>query len=270
MEELNNFITTYENWIVSLAGIGTFISSLIAIYTLREVKKQRLSQYQPDVRIKSFNVSTNKSPLKIKQGELLRYRVCDFNDKSINFDKIKFEVNPNYKVENLGFGVARNVKCSWNFNHKKAKKIIDKIISQEYEITDYKELDYYFLNLRFDDEFQYSAITNIEAHHIDYIAPINIQEHNHYHSIPDIILFSHILFLIFQLNLTGDIGKNFHIFEFKDYDFPIPTLKIEYVDLNNKKYVVRFDFDIAAVVTQIGDNIDFNKEFMYLNFDIKH
>ena len=270
MEELNNFITQYKDWIVSLAGIGTFIASLIAIFTLREVKKQRLSLYQPDLRIKSFNISTNKSPLLIKENELLCYKVTDFNDYEINFNEVKFEINPNYKLENLGFGVAKNVRCIWKFNHKKAMKMIEEIKTQDFIISGHKNLNYYFLNRNIDDGFQYSSISDIYNQLIDYVAPISIRKNTHYHAIPEIILFCHLLYVIFKLELTGSKGENFNFFELKDVDFPKPSLIIEYFDLNRKKYTEKFDFEVSAIATQIDNTLELDKEFMYLNFEIKH
>ena len=49
-----DFLTQYKDFLLILAGIGTFISALIAVFTLIEVKKQRLSTYKPDVLIKSL------------------------------------------------------------------------------------------------------------------------------------------------------------------------------------------------------------------------
>ncbi len=262
------FLTDNKELVLILAGIGTFISSLIAIFTLKEVIKQRLSLYKPDILLKTFSVTISKSPLQREPEELLSYKVCNFNDYSINDNNTKFENSAKYKVENLGLGVAKNIKCEWQFNTKKAIKEIEKIMTLNYSLSYHKNLNLYFLvNLR-DDEFHYSSFANINKQSIDYISPINIQQHYHYHTIPEIIIFTHYLFLLFKKNLVEMTGENFHIFSFEDYKFPEPILKIEYRDLNNKKHSNKYIFKLQAVSTQIQDTLDLTKEFCYLEFDL--
>jgi hypothetical protein len=243
------FLLEYKELIVIFSGIGTFISAMIAVFTLNEVKKQRLSLYQPEILIKSFLVSISKSPLQKGKEELIEYRTCDFNDYSNNYNETKFEITSNYKIDNLGFGVAKNIKCTWEFNTKKAITEIEKALPTNYEFNWYKELNLYFLNNLENEDFHYSASGNIERQEIDYISPINIQKNNHLHTIPEIIIYTHYLFLIFKENLAGKKGENFHIFEFNNYKFPEPVLKVEFKDLNGKTYKNKYKFKITAVNT---------------------
>lgn len=76
--KLINFLIENKELILILSGIGTFISSIIAIFTLTEVKKQRLSLYKPEILLKTFLVTISKSPLVKKSGELLYYKVSNF------------------------------------------------------------------------------------------------------------------------------------------------------------------------------------------------
>lgn len=263
------FLTDNKELILILAGIGTFISSLIGIFTLREVIKQRLSLYKPDILIKSFLVAISKSPFQKDNEELIMYKVCNSNDYSVNYNNIVFENSPKYKVENLGFGVAKNIKCEWQFNTQKAIKEIEKIMTSEYSFSYHKDLNLYFLKKQMNEDFHYSAFADFDKQNIDYISPINMQQHYHFHTIPDILIYTHFLFMLFKKNLLENKGENFHLFTFDDFQFPKPILKINYKDLNNKTYTIKYKFKITAVQTQIEDIIDLTKEFCYFEFELE-
>ena len=264
------YLIKYQDAISILAGIGTFIASIVAVFTLVEVKKQRLAIYQPEVLIKSFLIAISKSPLLKESNELLEYKTLDFNDHSKNFDGTKFSVSTNYIVNNLGFGVASNVKCKWNFDYAKSIKLIEKVMPQRYSFSYYESLKTYFLNNMHNEEFQLSFNVNMEAVYIDYIAPISVEKHYHEHSIPRAITLCHYLYLLFVLGLNGRAGENFNHLDFSEYKFPTPKLEIEYFDINGKKYRRTFTFKVFAVTTQIDEKLDLTKEFGYLTFEVKN
>jgi hypothetical protein len=263
-----DFLIENKEFIAILSGIGTFLSALIAIFTLNEVKKQRLTLYKPEILIKSFAVSISKNPLHKEIDELILYKVADFNDYSINFNSIDFEVSPKYKVENLGFGIAKNVKCEWKFKTEKAISLIEKIMPDSYELKRHNNLNTFYLSNLNDEEFYYSTNANISRDNIDYISPINVQKHFHYHVIPEIIIFTHYLYFIFKSNLIEKTAENFNIFEFNN-QLPKPTLVIEYKDLNGKKYKNEFNFNVTVVATQTNENLDLTNEFAYLEFELE-
>ena len=262
------FLLKYKELILVLAGIGTFVSAMIAVFTLYEVKKQRQSLYLPDILIKSFLVSISKSPLQKGNDELIEYKTSDFNDYSNNYNDTKFEVSAKYRVDNVGFGVAKNIVCKWQFDTKRAIKEINKIISHKFGFSWHEGLNIYFLNNSDNEAFHYSAHANIEKQVIDYITPISVQKHFHLHTIPEIIIFAHYLFLIFKNNLIEVSGENFNIFEFQEYKFPNPTLRIEYRDINDKKHKREYKFKVTAVDIQINEIMDLTTEFAYLEFEI--
>jgi hypothetical protein len=264
-----DFLIQHKDLFLILAGFGTFISALIAVFTLIEVKKQRLSMYKPDILIKSFIVTISKNPLQ-KEEELLEYKVQNYNDYSINYNETKFENSPKYKVENFGFGVAKNVECQWYFDTKKAIKLIQEILPNSFSFSYHESLNLYFLNNLQNDNFHHSANANIECQNIDYIAPFNVQTHYQYHIIPQIIVYVHYLFLIFKKKLIEQSVENFHIFEFDDCKFPKPTLSVKYKDLNDKIYQKTYKFKISAVATQGGsETLDMTEEFSYLTFELE-
>lgn len=262
------FLLKNKDLIIILASIGTFVSAMIAVFTLFEVKKQRLSLYLPDILIKSFTVSISKSPLFKEKEELIQYKTSDFNNYSNDYNNIEFEVSAKYRVDNVGFGVAKNLICQWQFDTKKAIKVIEKILPSDFNISWHKDLNIYFLDNLKNEDFHYSANANIDKQGIDYITPISVQKHFHLHTIPEVIIFCHYLFLIYKNNLTEKSGENFNVFEFYDYKFPMPTLRIKYKDINGKKHKRNYKFKLTAVNTQVDEVLDLTKEFAYLEFEL--
>lgn len=266
---MTKFFLEHKEIINLLASIGTFISAIIALYTLIEVKKQRLSTYKPEILIKSFLVYINKSPLFLESDEPLLFKTDNFNEYKIDKNQSKeFEISCLYKIENLGFGLAKNIKVSWSFEMEKALKILEKELNEEFYFTQYKPLKYYFLNKNDDENFQISFINeNKIIQTTDYITPINVKEHTHYHTIPKDIVTIHFLYYIFKNKLTRKISKTNYSVEFEN--FPQIKMRIEYYDLNNKKYINNYKFKTSIVTTQHEDEIDMSREFGYLLCEIE-
>lgn len=261
------FIIENKEIINLLASIGTFISAIIAVYTLLEVKRQRLSTYKPELLLKSFLVYINKSPLCLTQEELLLFKTENFNEyKDEKTQKKDFDVSSLYKIENLGFGLAKNIKVTWTFEIEKALRILEREFNEDFYFSQYKPLKYYFLHKKSDENFQITFLNESKIiQTTDYITPINIKEHTHYHSIPKNITVIHFLYFIFRNKLTNKINDNKYNFDFNN--FPKVKLKVEYYDLNNKKYINNYKFRTSIITTQIEDKIDMSKEFGYLLFE---
>lgn len=268
---MEKFLLDNKELITILSGIGTFISSIIAIYTLREVIKQRLSTYKPEILIKSFIVYINKSPLELKSDELILYKTSNFNEYKNNPEENiceDFSVSCLYKVENLGFGPAKNLKFTWNYDTKKALDILEKMFTDRYCFNQYKPLKYYFLVDKSNADYHFSLTNqNVTIQSTDYLTPINIKEHSHYHSIPKEIILTHYLYYIFKNNLINTSNRNC----FGEDDFgnlSKPQLKIEYEDINGKKYSKHYKFKISLVSTQIDEIMKMDNEFGYLLFSV--
>lgn len=267
---MEKFLLDNKELINILSGIGTFVSSIIALYTLREVIKQRLSTYKPEILIKSFIIYINKSPLELKPRELLLFKSSNFNEYKKNNENLtsEFGVSCLYKVENIGFGPAKKVKLTWNYNTKFALNLIEKTFTKDYWFNEYRELNYYFLNIKDKEDFHFSITNETKTHQdIDYLTPINIKEHSHYHSIPKQIVLTHYLYYIFKNNLFKTVNENRYGEEFTE--LPKPTLKIEYEDINGKKYTTVYKFKISIVSTQQDDQMEMDKEFGFLHFEIE-
>lgn len=265
------FKTIIENTAIInlLSNIGAFISAIIAIYTLREVKKQRLSTYKPELLLKSFLVYIHKSPLCLDEEELLLFKSENFNEyKDEKTQKKEYQIFPLYKIENLGFGLAKNITVTWSFDMKKALEILEREFNEDFYFSQFKPLNYFFLNKKSNEGFHMSFTNeNKTLQTTDYIAPINVKEHTHYHAIPKDIVVMHFMYFIFRNKLLDkiNINKNYSKFE----NFPKVKMTVKYSDLNNKKYTNKYYFKTSIVVTQIDEKIDLGKEFGYLLFEIQ-
>ncbi|MDY3338691.1 hypothetical protein PG279_05815 [Riemerella anatipestifer] len=266
---MTEFIIEHKEIINLLASVGSFISTIIALYTLIEVKKQRLSTYKPEILVKSFLVYINKSPLFLESDELLLFKTDNFNEYKSDKTKSKeYEISCLYKIENLGFGLAKSIKVTWSFDMERALKILDKELDKEFYFTQCKPLKYYFLKQKNNENFQISFMNkNKIIQTTDYITPISVKEHTHYHTIPKDIVTIHFLYYIFKNNLTEKNSKTNYSSEFKN--FPQIKMKIEYYDLNNKKYINKYKLKTSIVTTQHEDKIDMSREFGYLLFKIE-
>ncbi len=150
---------------------------------------------------------------------------------------------------------------------KKALKCLESEFNQDLFFNEYKPLKYYFLHKKSDQDYQYSFINkNKTEQTIDYIPPINVKEHTHFHALSKDIIVSHFLFYILKKKLTEEHKNNPYTFNFND--FPRVELKIEYYDLNNKKYQDKCKFKISFISTQSEEFIDITKEFGYLHFEL--
>lgn len=80
----------------------------------------------------------------------------------------------------------------------------------------------------------------MQKQEISYVSTINVSDHYHLHHIPEIILFTHYLYLIFKKQLTQISSPKYGIFKFEV--FPQPKLRLQYYYLNGKKYTKKFQF----------------------------
>ena len=222
------FLNKYETVLNLIASFGVLISALVAFFTVYEIKKQRLSLYKPDILLKSFIVSITKSPLQHSSNELIKYKVGDLNDTKQNIHKLDFQLEPRFKFENLGFGIAKRIKCKWQFDEKKALQKINEFIPNKYEIRSNESWKTLELIKKEKQIVQWTCWSelNFNKNEINYIAPININEHYHYLNIPDIVLFMHWLFLLFKEDLIESKAYNFYNLDFKENGFPLPKLTV--------------------------------------------
>ena len=68
--------------------------------------------------------------------------------------------------------------------------------------------------------------------------------------------------------MTKVINENPHrCSEFEE--FPKVNLRIDYFDLNKKRYTQKYCFKTSIVTTQVDEKLDMTKEFGYLLFELE-
>ena len=140
----------YNNLVQNLSGIGAFITSLITLFTLIVLIKQRKDSFRPRVifgdRISATCIAEDDNTLKTKWNEA-------YPDKDEEVFDFCFE------LLNVGVGVAENVIVSEYFDYKKAIKFI-KQLDKENEFIFNKVDDIIELTTTFDDSFTMIYLEN--------------------------------------------------------------------------------------------------------------
>jgi hypothetical protein len=242
-----------------LASVGSFFSAIVAMITLFEIKKQRHSMYKPEIFLTPLCFKPEYNPI-IENEKIRSYTLLEYNNYQEDKLELKSQINILYKLENLGFGVASNVLCQWNFDYSKAIKEMEKILPEDFTLSD--QFDYTFINRKSNPNFLIAAnVEDIKNNQkIDFIPPINFKEHHNLHSIPHSIIIIYLMYLLFNKNLISDTGKMFYIEEFEA--LPKPKVIIEYKDLNGKKYSKTYTLSISACSLQSDqDVLDLTKEY---------
>lgn len=114
--------------IALISSIGTFISAIVVIFTLREMKEQRKSAYRPELIVNNSNFFIYSDT----NGR--RYFPAIWSNKELekpskeNIEKIK-PIHLN--VYNIGLAAAKCIEIRWSFD---VAKIID-------EINSFKDFD---------------------------------------------------------------------------------------------------------------------------------
>jgi hypothetical protein len=255
---------SFSEWINIIASVGTFLSALIAAYTIIEVRKQRRSSYKPELFLDSFCYFASNNPL--LYHELVMYRVSPFNEIFEGKNENPKRISVNYKLENLGFGIAKSVECQWEFDYKKAIEIIEDQLPDGYYLN--RVLDDY-ISLEHVSKSIYISfyLKDLEKQAFDFVRPASVGENKKHLAIPNIIIDCYLIVLILKYQLLENTCKNYRYEEFED--FPKVTLNLKYKDLQNKVYKKKLSLNISSASNQVEDSISFIKDHEYAIFYVK-
>jgi len=119
MEEILEFFTNkqYASLIQGLAAIGTFVASIVALITIRLVKKQIRNSHRPNVAL----TNTKFSDCVALEGD--RFRTIWVKEDEIKENDELFSTLA-FSVINAGVGYAEQVEIEDYFNMKAAIKFI--------------------------------------------------------------------------------------------------------------------------------------------------
>lgn len=254
-----------EKIINNLSGIGTFISSIIALYALKELIKQRRAMYRPRLFLSDFTLSVKGNPL-VNPKNFYYFKLHNLYEPENKEDISKHSISSQVFLENIGFGIANKVKYEWSFDFKKAIKILcelDKELKHQIRKDDNSVIierkGEYFNHYQFDD-------LNKEKN-IDFIKPESLKTNNKPLSIPMIISSIHMDYVLLKNNMKTEICERF---EYEEYvSFPIPKLKISYEDIAGKKYTSVYNFKLSCSNSFYQKDIfkiDTNNDYAFLTF----
>lgn len=235
-------------WLENILNIATFLTSIISLLTLNELRKQRYLANSPKLHILSKEnvvLATNRKISNIKKELPIAWKG---NLKNINSD-----FPPMYSIPlnliNIGSSPALNVKITWNYDNKGIEKI--KNIFNEFNELNLgirceirNDLDNIFLHIT-----DKRVITDISMQltplNIEYIFPFS--ESNKETEI--LIPYPYFLITAFKLSVLS-LSENSH-------DLSVPTLFAEISYYDNINVLRKEKFSVKSNI--------FNLQWRYLN-----
>lgn len=233
--------------IAAASAIGTLLSSVFVLLTLRELKTQRKHSYKP---------------------ELVIPEVC-FNfigehDRYLDIWKTDDSEMLSLNVHNVGLGVAKNVKLSWKYDHASLLSRFNNLSSANkgsFKVSE-DRLDY------FRDGALLSGVPlgMQETQEIDFILPAGVGSNVCKINIPRSFI-----------SITSEILKNgspdeiFDLSQFNDGFIPL-TLTMTYQDIGGLKISNELKIEIKFFTKSIRRNTE-KKSFnargrVYINYKI--
>lgn len=217
----------YNNLIQNLSGIGAFITSLIALFTLIVLIKQRKDSFRPRVifgdRISATCITEDDNILKTKWNEAYP----DKDEEIIDFC---------YEIMNVGVGIAENVIVTEYFDYKKAIKFI-KLIDKENEFIFDKRDDIIEITTTFDDSFTMIYLDS-EPRELGTFITRQQEKPNKY-----VFTDSCLAFLS-----CFDYLRNKYDQYMKLDKYPNCQYEIQYSDIEGKKYKVKYTCKVSSVL----------------------
>jgi hypothetical protein len=198
--------------IKTLASIATFITSIVALGTLWNATKQRLSANRPDIYIKDKIFKMN-----IAQSD----KLPKFEDKELS-------------IFNIGLGAAKNIKITWELDEEYFIKVKQLDKNNDYHIESSHEVGNRFKSFTIGSGHHLATIINLKndlINSIDFIVPYKSDSDSFVSfTIPHSImtLFGiHIELWYKNQDLSEAIEKGFNF-------------EVTYLDIHNKKYKKEF------------------------------
>lgn len=235
MEILQNI--TIADWINIFIACITLLTAIIALLTINEMRKQRVHSYFPDINMADFTFYVYKADFNEHINSIYLYsykQKREENSKIDGFNELKIGIN------NIGFGVAKNVRWQWNFEIEKAQKILTKnktIIwgtNEEFITIDSKPLNI---------EWGFDIIEDNIGGNFNFILPYGNENRETEIVIPEYFINLYWLYMTTQIT-SKEIPKSI-----KD-DFPQLELNVKYTDIHSneleKTFYLELKFDMLS------------------------
>lgn len=220
-----------DRFIALVSSIAVLLTSIIILFTLFEMKKQRRSLYRPDLILTSNLFYVYAKDLYHEFHPFIWS--CEKYDGEIE----KHKTSTNYFINfyNIGLGSAKFLKINWEFNYKKLFSEINKLKQKDdFEIKLNKEFLLYSLGDKYSVRIQLDADNYYEINHS---LPSHITKEQNSLRLPT-SYFDLISIYIFYLikNFKNDFDKIFNFIK----ECPSLKLKISYYDIENNNHTQTF------------------------------
>lgn len=232
-------LKTIASWVSLARDAFSIIATLISFATLYLLIRQNERTYQPDV-----VVSMEQSVFKIEFKDTLR----ECTDFKIKAGKDNGQANASFSPTNIGLGAARDVQLIWEVDHA---KLCDTVQFEGCSIP---------TTLRYQDDISALIFTacifqNPLNRELDYLLPISAGG-----ELPEMGTPSN--YLIAWCNLLTKIAR----LEGRTNDEKVKLiqkyvttyqdcrLKMEYVDINRKKYTKEFQLKLVPHQIDLRNN----------------
>lgn len=246
MKNLN--LDEMKDIILIISGIGTFVSALVAMFTVLEIKKQRLSSYKPEIILDSF-VSFLFADNFLSSDDNLRYKTTKYTENNQRPLKIVDKyIYIQYLLQNVGFGTAKYIKGYWDFDYMKASKVLNKYIGENLTIEN--DSEGFYIKDEMTDFWLFFRKSGLSKDTIDFILPESQGENGKGQVIPSIITQVFTYYIVFKYKIKVGVNEDHCYEEFEE--LPKPTFKISYKDFNNKKHTKKFELSFKYA----GNNLE--------------
>ncbi len=227
----------------SVTVILTFITTIIILFTLFEMKQQRKAVYLPSLVFENLHFIIDWDIEKKDPNEF------EFRDKPQKEKSQNDPFFPKIKVYNIGFGSAKKIKINYSFDYKRFREQFELLINNEKLLWSLDFSDKY-VKMESDD---YSAQFSIldEEIQINFILPSNIQYEPNFISLPNFfsIAYPRILYVAFLFEQTYK-EQNLRLLK----DFPEVQMKLSYQDIGNNMYEKNYSIKFFNYFYQGSNN----------------
>lgn len=237
-----NFILaiTTGDWINIVIASVAFLTAIITLFTINEMRKQRIHSYHPDLNMANFSFYVYKGDF---DEEFKTVSLYSYRDKQDENSPIKGYNELTININNIGFGVAKDIKWRWNFDLEKAKEAIcnNDIVSWKKK-EDFLCIDSKDLNIEW--------IYDIEEENIgssfNFILPYSNENRQTEIIIPSYFIDMYWLYMVIELLIRKK--------EIIKIDFPSLELYLNYTDIHAKKlekiFFINLKFDFLAAPSE--------------------
>lgn len=228
---------TIADWINIFIACITLLTAVIALLTINEMRKQRVHSYFPDINMADFSFYVYKADFndEIKSIYLYSFKnKKDENSKIDGFNELKIGIN------NIGLGVAKNVRWKWNFDTEYAREIICENENVEWGNNgDFITIDSKPLNIEWGFDIDEDNIGG----NFNFILPYGNENRETEIVIPEYFINLYWLYMVNQINVK-EVPKSIK------NDFPKLELNVKYTDIHSneleKTFLLELNFDMIA------------------------